>query len=509
MSNVENNKRIAKNTLYLYFRMAFSMVVSLYSSRLILDILGADDYGIYNVVGGFATSFFFLSSTLSNATQRYFNYEKGLGEKKELNKLFNMVLIIYLCFSIFSIITIETVGLWLIHNKLTISPDRLDAAVWVLHTTSFTLLFTLISSVYESVLISNENMRIYAYMGIYDAISKLLILFPLFFLTIDKLKIYAILLVIVIAIGKMVPTIYTIKKYDETRLRFYWNKKTVIDIFKFSGWNLIGTSVYIFNDYGINILLNLFFGPAINAARAISVNVKNIVVYFTSSYFTAVRPQIVKSYANKDYNYYTSLIINTSKYSFFLLWIICLPIMCNINVLLDFWLKDVPFMTSEFVIWTLIFVLVNSFCDPLWQGMQAIGTLKKYILVGSIIYLLTFPFTWIALDIWHLPIHAFQIIVLIRIVYLISNFIIFKTYVNLSIKRYLHSVIQPVIIVVVSSTMITMLIKNTIIVNSFVSTAFIISMELITTLSIVFFAGISRDERVTVAEAIKNKLCRY
>ena len=505
----KNNKEIVKNTLYLYIRTFFTMLISLYTSRVVLSVLGVNDYGIYNVIGGIAGSFSFLSSMLSNATQRYLNVAIGQNDKKEANHVFNMNMLIYLIYAFVSILIVEIGGAWFIENKMILAPERVDAAYWCLHSTVIILFVSLVSSVYESVLIARENMKVYAYMGIYDAIMKLLIVFIVSIITFDKLKTYAVLIALMSISARLIPTIYTIIHYEETKLKYYWDTYSFKSMSKFISWNFIGTVVFILNDQGMNMLLNMFFGPAVNAARGLSIQVKSAVSNFAMGFFTAVRPQIVKSYAAGDTSRFTELIFNSGKFTFFLLWLICLPVMLRIDNILLFWLGNVPDWTAQFVIWILIFNLINcSFCDPMWQGIQAIGELKKYVAIGSFIYFLAFPITWIAFKFNGSPLLAFQILVLVRICYFIITTLIFRKYSYFSLYKYAQSVLSPVLKVVIVSLILSFLI-NEVMPYDFISTVIVCLLTVFLVGFSIYIVGLNLNERVLLLETIKKKLCRH
>ena len=504
-----NNKKIVKNTLYLYIRTFFTMLISLYTSRVVLSVLGVNDYGIYNVIGGIAGSFSFLSSMLSNATQRYLNVAIGQNDKKESNHVFNMNMLIYLIYAFVSILIVEIGGAWFIENKMILAPERVDAAYWCLHSTVIILFVSLVSSVYESVLIARENMKVYAYMGIYDAIMKLLIVFIVSIITFNKLKTYAVLIALISITSRLIPAIYTLVHYEETKLKFYWDAYNFKSMSKFIGWNFINPVVFILNDQGMNMLLNMFFGPAVNAARGLSVQVKSAVSNFARCFFTAVRPQIVKSYAAGDTSRFTELIFNSGKFTFFLLWLICLPVMLRIDNILLFWLGNVPDWTAQCVIWILIFNLINcSFCDPMWQGIQAIGELKKYVAIGSFIYFLAFPITWIAFKFNGSPLLAFQILVLVRICYCIITTLIFRKYSYFSLYKYAQSVLSPVLKVVIVSLILSFLI-NEVMPYDFISTVIVCLLTVFLVGFSIYIVGLNLNERVLLLETIKKKLCRH
>lgn len=500
-----NNKLIVKNTLYLYIRTFFTMLISLYTSRVVLSVLGVNDYGIYNVIGGIAGSFSFLSSMLSNATQRYLNVAIGQDDMVKANHVFNMNMMIYLIYAFVSILIVEIGGVWFIENKMVLAPERIDAAFWCLHSTVVILFVSLVSSVYESVLIAHENMKVYAYMGIYDAIMKLSIVFILSIITLDKLKVYAVLIALISITSRLIPTIYTLMHYKETRLKFYWNALSFRSMSKFISWNFVGTVAFIVNDQGLNMLLNMFFGPAVNAARGLSVQVKTAVSNFAMGFFTAVRPQIVKSYAAGDTSRFIELIFNSSKFTFFLLWLVCLPVMLRIDNILFFWLGKVPEWTGQFVIWILIFNLINcSFCDPMWQGMQAIGDLKEYVAVGSFIYLIAFPITWIAFRLNGSPLLAFQILVVVRVIYFIVTMLIFRKYSHFSLWKYSQLVLCPVI-KVISLSLILSLFINKVMSNSFIASVLVCLLTVLLVVTAIFTVGIDKNERNTLIENIRKK----
>lgn len=254
--------------------MLLIMAVTLYTSRVILRVLGVTDFGIYNVVGGLASSFVFFSSSLSNATQRFLNYELGKNNIVQVQNIFNLSILVYAVIAIVIVLISEPIGIWLIENKLSIPTERMEAAYWIFHIMILGLVVTLIGTVFDSVLIARENMKVYSYIGIFEAVGKLLIVFLLEYLPFDKLKLYAVLLFAITFIAKTIMLLYCISHYQECRLRFYWNKSLFSNLFSFVGWNAVGTAVWSINEQGINILLNIFFGPIVNAARAISVQVK-------------------------------------------------------------------------------------------------------------------------------------------------------------------------------------------------------------------------------------------
>lgn len=489
-----NNKRIAKNTIFLYMRMLLIMAVTLYTSRVILQTLGVEDFGIYNVVGGLATSFVFFSSSLSNATQRFLNIELGKNNIQGVNRIFSLSILIYALIVLFVVIIAECVGIWLLNHKLVIPFERLSAANWVFHTTIIGLAITLIGSVFDSVLIARENMKIYAYISVVEVFLKLFIVYTLSWGDFDKLKLYAILFLLSHLLIKSILVFYCIRKYPECKFRYTWDISLFGDMFRFVGWNGLGTAVWMINEQGINVLMNMFFGPVVNAARGVSAQVGAAVNNFSNNFFTAVRPQIVKSYAGGDYGYFTKLINLSSKYSFFLIWLLCLPIIMRSEAILYLWLGEVPDYASEFVQWILYYNCVNVLTSPFWCGVQAIGKLKKYILVGSLVFLSAFPISYVFLKFGYNSIVVFQILTIVRTIYLFVTISVFCQLVNFPIIDYLIQVIYPIIKVFLLSGVLSIFFSPYI--GSDLWGIFLMTILcIIITIFIIYMFGVSKEEQ--------------
>lgn len=490
-----NNRRIAKNTIFLYFRMLITMLVALYTSRVILDSLGIVDFGIYNVVGGMVTMFTFFSSSLSNATQRFLNFKLGENDSEGTNHVFNLSLLIYFIISIVVLITAEIIGLWLLYHKLVIPPERVNAAFWVMQATIISLFITLNGIVFNSMLIAKENMKIYAYIGIIEACAKLAIAFAIAYTPFDKLKMYSVLLLAVTVCIQLFYAIFCYRKYAECKFKPHWDKTLFTEIFKFAGWNGFGTFVWAINDQGTNILLNMFFGPAINAAKGIASQVNSAITNFTTNFFTAVRPQIIKSYACGDINYLIQLIFNSSRFSFYLMLILSIPIIFKSNYILSLWLINVPAYAPSFVNWILIYSIINVLTNPWWSAIQATGNLKKFILVGSSLYLTAFPISYIFLIHNSNPTIVFQALIFARIIYIIATIRIAAIHIPFKHSNYLRIVIYPItmvsIIAFISSYFISNLFSDT-----FLNLSLFIITSAICTITIIFFFGIRNEEKM-------------
>lgn len=483
--------------------MLFVMGVTLYTSRVVLQALGVVDYGIYNVVGGLSSTFVFFSSALSNATQRFLNYEHGKGRTDKLNNIFNLSILVYCSIAIVIILIGVIFGTWFVDNKLIIPDSSLPSARMVLYMTLLSLLFSFVGSVYESVLISRENMKIYAYVGIIDAIGRLICAYLITIIPNNKLSIYAILLAIVHILPKLLLIIYCAIQYSETRIKYYWDKKIFREMFTFAGWNIYGTGVWMVNQQGVNIILNIFFGPIVNAARGIATQITTAVTNVGINFFTAVRPQLIKSYASEEINSFINLIYKSSKYSVFLLLYICLPLFLKTEYILSLWLKDVPDYTVIFTKWVLVFVLIDSLNNPLWCAIQAIGDLKKTILFGSSFYLLAFPVSYLSLRFGAPSWIVYPIIILFRIIYLTIVFKILKLYIPISSIKYAKKVLFPTTNVIIISYIISYLL------DLFEPTSITYICALLTTTTtiisfIIFIFGLSSDERRYLTSKFKG-----
>ena len=332
-----NNKRIAKNTLLLYVRMLFMMAVSLYTSRVILNALGVEDYGIYNVVGGVVAMFSIISGSLSAAISRFITFELGKGDIDKLKKTFSAAVTIQLLLSLIIVILIESVGVWFLNFKMTIPSDRMAAANWVLQFSIVTFVINLVSVPYNATIIAHERMSAFAYISILEAVGKLAIAFLIMVSPIDRLVFYAILMCGVAVIVRLTYGYYCKRHFSECRYSFRWDKEILVKMFGFAGWNFIGASSAILRDQGGNIVINLFYGPAVNAARGIAMQVNGAVTGFVSNFMTALNPQITKSYAAGDRAYMMTLIYQGARLSFYMLLLLSLPVFLNTHYILVIW----------------------------------------------------------------------------------------------------------------------------------------------------------------------------
>lgn len=393
----ENTKRIAKNTLMLYGRMLFMMVIGLFTSRITLSALGVTDYGIYNVVGGMVAMFSILSGSLSVAISRFITLEVGNGDHQKLNEIFSTSISIQIIISVVIYLLAEVIGVWFLNHKLIMPQERLYAAHWVFHLSVLTFVIGLISAPYNAVIIAHEKMSAFAYISVIEVILKLLIVYLLYISPIDKLIIYAVLVACVALLINIIYVIYCKRHFAEAYYRPCFNKNLLQKMFKFIGWAFWGNGVVVLKDQGTNILLNLFCGPAVNAARGLAMQVNNAVCSFVYNFMTAVNPQITKSYSIGDITNMHKLIIQSAKFSSFILLILLIPICANINYVLSLWLVVVPEHTANFIILVLLYSLFDCYASPLITGVLAEGDIKKYEIALTFIYLTNFISSYVFL----------------------------------------------------------------------------------------------------------------
>ena len=502
MNTAANNKRVASNTLFLYIRMLIMMCVTLYTSRVVLDALGVVDYGIYNVVGGLTASFAFFASSLSNATQRFLNIEIGKNDSVGVARIYSASIIIYSVAIIIVLLATEGVGYWILNHSLVIPANRMEAANWVLHTTALGLALTLIGSIYDSILIAYENMKIYAYLSIFETLLRLVAAFVILHVSFDKLKLYATLYLASVLIVRLMTILYCKYRYHDCQFRRIRRYGLIKSILGFIGWNGLGTAVWMINEQGVNVLLNIFFGPIVNAARGVATQVGAAVNNFSNSFFTAIRPQIIKSYNTGEFDYFYKLIYSGSKYAFFLIWVICLPLILRSSDVLQLWLKEVPEYASSIVQWVIIFYCINVLTNPLWSAVQAVGKLRNYVLIGSIIFLAAFPISYILLKQGASPIAVFQTIAITRLVYLAVSVLIVKQLMSFSLKRYIREAIWPIVkIIILSGTIAYVL--DLCIPNSTLGLMVMTSLSILATLIVIYVVGSTKSERDVVMSKIK------
>ena len=499
----DNNKRIAKNTLLLYFRMLFMMVVSLYTSRVILNALGVEDFGIYNVVGGVVAMFSVISGSLSAAISRFITYELGKGDQSKLNKIFSASVTIQLLLSLIIVVLIESVGVWFLNANMTMPETRMAAANWVFQFSIVTFVINLISVPYNAAIIAHERMSAFAYISILEAIGKLAIAFLIMVSPIDRLIFYAILMCAVAVIVRLTYGHYCKKHFTECTYQFDWDKDILKQMFGFAGWNFIGASSAVLKDQGVNIVINMFCGPAVNAARGIAMQVNNAVAGFVTNFMTALNPQITKSYASGDREYMMTLIFQGARLSFYMLLLLSLPILMNTHYILVLWLKLVPEHAVLFVQLMLVFTMSEAISNPLVTAMLATGKIRNYQIVVGGLQMMNLPISYVCLRLGCIPETVLIVAIGISQCCLAARLYMLRGMIGLSSIRYIKKVYLNVLAVAVLSVIAPILL-SVYMTDSFLSFVAISLVTMASTLVVEFYIGCNNEERAFVVDKVRS-----
>ncbi len=502
-----NSKRIAKNTLLLYVRMLFLMLVSLYTSRIILNALGVEDYGIYNVVGGVVTMFSVLSGSLSAAISRFITFELGTGNKEKLKKVFSSSVTIQAVIALIIIILAETLGLWFVNEKMVIPESRMVAANWCYQFSIITFTINLISIPYNAAIIAHEKMSAFAYISILEALGKLTVAWCIVINPIDRLIFFAAMVAVIAWSIRAVYTWYCKRQFEECTYHFIYDHNLLKQMFGFAGWNFIGASSAVLRSQGVNIVLNLFFGPTVNAARAISVKVSAVVTGFINNFMMALNPQITKSYANGDTTYMFKLIFQGARLSYYILLLLCLPIIINTHYILVLWLKLVPEHTVLFVQLTLIFAMSESISGPLITAMLATGKIRNYQIVVGGLQMMNLPFAYLFLYFGAIPESVVIVAIIISQCCLAARLYMLREMIGLKVRQYLKNVYFNVIIVTLISIIIPIIINYNLS-EGFVTLIFTSISAVVSTGIVELYVGCNKEERQLVYTQINKARCR-
>lgn len=505
----ENNKRIAKNTLLLYVRMLFMMGIGLYTSRIVLRTLGVQDFGIYNVVGGVVAMIGFLQGSLSAASSRYITYDLGKGDMNVMKRTFGNIKSIHWILSGFVLFVGETVGLWFVMEKLNIPAGREVAAFWVYQFSILTSIVAIISVPYNAAIIAHEKMSAFAYISIYESVAKLVIVFLLLAISFDKLIIYALLLFLVQLSSRVIYNIYSAKHFEETRVKLYCDKKLFKEIFAFAGWTMNGNLAVMGFTQGLNIVLNIFFGPAVNAARGIAVQVQNISMQFCVNFQMALNPQITKSYAKNDLAYMHRLIITSSKFSFFIMLFIALPLMLEAGPVLHWWLGIVPEHTVNFLRLILCTSLLFTLSNPIIISVHATGRLKRFQLIEGTMLLTIVPIAYFLLKLFSIPPESvFLVHIIVESFTQYVRLKIVFPMIGMKLLPYFYKVICRIILVIITVPVLPLIIyvKMPVSITSF----FVVCIVcVLCTCSGIYWLGCNKEERKFVVSKIHSLINKY
>lgn len=504
---VVNQGQIAKNTILLYVRMGLMMLVSFYTSRVVIDALGNVDFGVYTAVGATIAMFSFLSTTLSAASQRYYAFEIGRNNYDELKNVFNICVLVFTVIALLIVIIAEPVGYWYLVNVMDVA-DRIDAAKWVFHCAIIGFAFNILRTPYLGMIIARENMKVFTYVSIFETLANLAIALVLMKTGYDKLIMYAVLMMSV-QIGTFL-LYYTYCKvfYAECKFQLYFDRQKFKEIFSFSTWNVIGSTADVLKKYGLNLVINFFFGPVINTPKGVGDKVLMTISQLQTNFFMATKPQLIKSYASNALQEMRKLICQSSKFTYYLLFLVALPFLLETEVILDLWLKDVPERSVLFTRLLIIEGLLDVFTSPLAATMQATGKIKSYqIAIGSTL-LLVVPLSCIVVGCFNTPAESIFIVsIFITIVSQFVRLYFVRKHIDLKIKEFARIVILPISVVTIVSVAGALLFQS-LFTDSILNSLIVAAGSVVIVGISVFLLGINKSERRTILEVSKKYLSK-
>ena len=505
VSASENNKRIAKNTVYLYIRMFVMMAVGLFTSRVVLDVLGAADYGLNNVIGGVVVLFSFLNSALTSATQRFLNFFLGKGDYKKTNMVFCMSMNTYFLLSALVIVLGETVGLWFVNTQLNIPPERMEVAQWVYQFTLLQFIISLLRIPYNASIIAYERMNFYAYISLVEVVLKLVVVYLLYITSFDKLIFYSFLYTIVPIIINAAYKFYCNRHFPTTRYHRIWDRQLFRELFSFSGWSLFGSFANLAAQQGLNILLNIFHGVTVNAAAGIANQVTHQVYGFISNFQVAFQPQIVKTYAAGETERFNNLLFQTSKFSYYMVIILGVPLMFTLDSILDIWLVEVPQYTAIFCRLIFIFLAIDAINAPLWMAVQATGRIRNYQILVAVLIFLNFPLAYVLLKLGYPPHSVWYVRIVVNLITMTARCIYIKRNMGFPLLSYTSKVLLPIAFVTILAMPVPTILCLT--VSGFWAKLIIVVFAgLIVTALDVYYVGMNRHERQMALQMISGKL---
>lgn len=504
---MSESKRIVKNTMFLYIRMFLIMGITLYTSRIVLNELGISDYGIYSLVGGIVMMIGFFNAAMSSATQRYLSFDIGKGDLVQLKKTFSTTLTIHVIIAVIGLILAETVGLWYVNYKMIFPEERVFAVNVVYQFSVFTFLLNIIQVPYNALIIARERMNMYAYVSILEALLKLTIVFILVYFGSDKLITYSVLTFIIALIIRITYQIYCRKEFKESHYIFQYDQKYFKELIHYSGWNLFGNIASIAKGQGVNIVLNLFFGTAINATYGITNQVFSAVSMFASNFQLALNPQIIQNYSKGNIQQSQTLIAQGSKFSFFLMLILISPIILNTDYILQLWLKTPPEHTKFFIQLCLVNLLIDCLSNTLMVGAQATGQIKWYqIVVGTLVFL-NLPLSYLVLNFGFAPSSVYIVSIGISLVSLQFRLYFLKKVMRFNVRDYYFNVLSKAVLLTCLSATVVFIIKKYSKMELNFLLFFIETMIVIITLIfLIVLIGINKKEKELVGQLIKTKI---
>lgn len=502
-----NNQKLAKNTVFLYIRMIVVMLITFFTTRILLSTLGIEDFGIYNVVCGFVTMFSFLNTSMANGVQRFYSFAIGKNDPKSISKIFTLAAIIQLIIAIIIIVIVETVGIWYLYNKMNISANRVFAAFWVFQNALLSLFFVILTVPYNGAVMAYEKMNFYAIVSIIDAILKLVVVFILPYCGIDKLICYGLLISVISILDFLFNFFYCKRHFPQIKFVRHLDRDLLPSMISFSGWNIFGSLAHMGKIQGVNLVLNAFWGTVVNTAFGISAQISNAVSSLTAGFVTALRPQMIKSFAAGDLDYTMKLLYSASKLTFFLVLIIAVPIFEEISSILDFWLGvgKYPEMTIVFCKLTILTVLFDSFATPLSIIVHASGKMRTFQIVCSLVIISVVPLSYIVAKLWNDAAIVISIGLFTTILAQLVRLLLIKNIIKFSILSYCVKVFIPTTIVFLLSCIAALLVNRITIENlEFWGVLMKIGLNVIVCFIVIYIIGLSKTEKNLVKSFIKK-----
>jgi len=490
----------------LYIRQVLVLFVSLFTVRIVLDVLGVEDYGVYTVVGGIVSFFSFLSNTMASATQRFFSFALGQRDFERLKRTFTVNLAIYISIAFLSLILLDTIGLWFVDNYLKLPPGRFETAVWIYHFSVFTFVAAIVTTPLTSIIIAHEDMHIYAYMSILETGLKLAVVFMLIYVDFDKLRLYSILLLVVSIINFFCYLIICSRKYPECQFRkFYWDQTIFREVLGFTGWTLFGQITTVGRNQAVTILVNQFFNPVVVAARAISVNITSQINLFSNNFNTGLYPPLIKSYALGNKQEMFTLLFSGSKITFFLMWVFALPFYIEMETILNLWLKHPPEYSVLFTRLALIESLIMSISLPIATAARAPGRMRGYELTLGIIQIGIFIASWIILKMGGNAASVFIVAIVANLIMLVVRLIIVRGLIGLSLRPFSINVLLPILLVSIVSMTLSYLVKWMLPIGFLFSCISGLSSVVFASVSM-YFIGLDKETRNKIKDIFKLKV---
>ena len=504
MASITDSKRIAKNTLFLYLRMIILVIIQLYTVPIVLNSLGAVDYGLYNVVGGIVTMFTFISGALASGSQRFLAYSIGENNLESVKKVFDSTVTLYIVFLAILLVVAEVIGVWFLNTKMQIPTDRLFAANCVFQFSVASFLICLISVPYYSDIVAHEKMSIFAYISIIDGVLKLMAAIMLKYMVGDLLIVYSSFICAISLFVFFIYLFYCKRYFFECRhFNFSWDNEIGKSLLSYSGWNMIGSLALIARNQGINIVVNLFFGPIINAAHSIAQQVSGLVTQLVNNVYLATRPQITKLYAKKEKESMWSLVYSSSKWTYYLLMIISIPAILEMESILSLWLNEVPPYTVAMTKLLILSVLLETTVNQIVGAFQAENRIKKYQLASSTILLLNIPVSYILLKTGMVDVITPYIVTcILSLMYVVSLLIVSKVELEMDVLYYIRCIISRMIVVSIIVFICVFLIYD-ILPPSFCRILLTCFESVLISIICIWLFGMDNKERVLVKNKIK------